>query len=153
MLVFLYLYFLIFFIINIMAYIFLKDSLTRQKIISQIYFKFFYCILRTHLDFFAPPPFRAASMAYGGSRARGLIRAVAAGLCHGHSNAGSKPHLWPSAQLTATLDPSPTEQDQGLNLHPHECYSYLFRMLSHNRNSHTCISVLEDYHWIIDTTW
>jgi len=30
-------------------------------------------------------------MAYGGSQARGLIRATAAGLCHSHSNAGSEP--------------------------------------------------------------
>ena len=33
---------------------------------------------------------RAASMAYGGSQARGLIRAVAAGLHHSHSNLGSE---------------------------------------------------------------
>ena len=33
--------------------------------------------------------FRAAPMAYGGSEARGLIGAVAAGLCHSHSNMGT----------------------------------------------------------------
>ena len=38
--------------------------------------------------------FRAARMAYGGSHAR--IRAVAAGLCHSHSNAGSETHLQPT---------------------------------------------------------
>ena len=32
----------------------------------------------------------AAPMAYGGSQARGLIGAVAADLCHSHSNAGSE---------------------------------------------------------------
>ena len=32
---------------------------------------------------------RAAPAAYGGSQAKGLIRAVAAGLCHSHSNARS----------------------------------------------------------------
>ena len=41
--------------------------------------KFFFCL------------FRAASMAYGSSQDRGWIRAVAIGLRHSHSNAGSKP--------------------------------------------------------------
>ena len=45
--------------------------------------------------------FRAAPTAYGGSQARGPIGAVAAGLRHSHSNAGSTP------QLTATPDPNP----------------------------------------------
>ena len=34
--------------------------------------------------------FRAAPAAYGGSQARGLVGAVAAGLHHSHSNAGSQ---------------------------------------------------------------
>ena len=62
-------------------------------------------------------------MAYGGSQARGLIGAVAAGLRHSHSNARSKPSLQPTPQLTATPDPSPTERDQGMNLQPHGSYS------------------------------
>ena len=37
--------------------------------------------------------FRATSEAYGGSQARGQIRAAAAGLHQSHSNMGSKPHL------------------------------------------------------------
>ena len=37
--------------------------------------------------------FRAALMAYGGSQAGGPIGAVATGLHHSHSHAGSKPHL------------------------------------------------------------
>ena len=37
--------------------------------------------------------FRAARTAYGGSEARGPTRAVATGLLHSHSNAGSKPGL------------------------------------------------------------
>ena len=49
--------------------------------------------------------FRAAPAAYGGSQARGLIRAIATGLHHSHSNTGSKPHLQPTSQLTAILDP------------------------------------------------
>ena len=46
---------------------------------------------------------RAAPAAYGGSQARGLIGAAAAGLHH--SNSESKPYLWPTPQFTATLDP------------------------------------------------
>ena len=40
--------------------------------------------------------FRDTSAAYGGSQARDPIRAIAASLCHSHSNAGSKPHLQPT---------------------------------------------------------
>ena len=49
--------------------------------------------------------FRAAPTAYGASQARGHIRAEAANLHHSHSNAGSKPCLRPTPQLTATTDP------------------------------------------------
>ena len=48
---------------------------------------------------------RAASAAYGGSQARSLSRAVAAGLHQSHSNASSEPRLRPTPQLTATPDP------------------------------------------------
>ena len=49
---------------------------------------------------------RAVPSAYGGSQARGLIRAVgAAGLRQSHSNAGSELSLEPTPQLMATLDP------------------------------------------------
>ena len=47
-------------------------------------FLFYFCI------------FRATPRAYGGSQARGWIDAVAAGLCHSHSNARSEPHLRPT---------------------------------------------------------
>ena len=47
---------------------------------------------------------RAAPMAYGGSQARGLIEAVAAGLHHSRSNTGSEPQLGATPQLTAMLD-------------------------------------------------
>ena len=61
----------------------------------------------------------AALATYGGSQARGLIGATAAGLYHSHSNARSNPCLRPTLQLMATtLDPQPTEQGQGSNL-PH----------------------------------
>ena len=43
--------------------------------------------------------------AYGSSQARGRIGAVATGLHHSHSNAGSKLHLQPIPQLTAMPDP------------------------------------------------
>ena len=48
---------------------------------------------------------RAMPAAYGGSRARGLIRAVASTLHHSHSNAGSKLHLQPTPQFTVMPDP------------------------------------------------
>jgi len=47
----------------------------------------------------------AAPVAYGGSQARGLIGAVAAGLHQSHNNAGSEPRLPPTPQLTAMPDP------------------------------------------------
>ena len=49
--------------------------------------------------------FRAAPAAYGGSQARDLIRATAAGLCYSHSNARSQVCLQPTPQLTAMQDP------------------------------------------------
>ena len=45
--------------------------------------------------------FRAAPVAYGGSQARGPIRAVATSLHHSYSNAGSMLPLLPTPQLTA----------------------------------------------------
>ena len=60
------------------------------------FFFFFFCLFAFS---------RAAPVAYGGSQTRGLIGAVAAGLCHSHSNTRSKLRLWPTLQLTATLDP------------------------------------------------
>ena len=65
------------------------------KLEALIFFSFF--------DLFAIS--RAALAAYGGSQARGLIRAVATGLRQSHSNAGSEPHLQPTPQLTAMPDP------------------------------------------------
>ena len=48
---------------------------------------------------------RATPVAYGDSQARGLIRAVATGLCQSHNNVGSAPHLRPTPQLMAMPDP------------------------------------------------
>ena len=39
------------------------------------------------------------------SAAKSPIGAVAASLCHSHSNTGSEPHLQPTPQLTTMLDP------------------------------------------------
>ena len=57
------------------------------------FFFFFFCLFRT------------APTAYGGSLAKGPIGAVAAGLHHSHSHAGSEPHLQHRPQLRAMLDP------------------------------------------------
>ena len=46
--------------------------------------------------------FRAAPVAYGSSRARGQMRAVAASLYNSHSHV---PHLQPTPQLMETPDP------------------------------------------------
>ena len=61
----------------------------------------------------------ATPTAYGGSQARGRIKAVATGLHESHSNSGSKLCLPPTPQLMAMPDLSPTEQGQGLNPWPH----------------------------------
>ena len=66
-------------------------------------------LMRDHFIFLFFGPFFAISWAtpagYGGSQARGQIRAVAAGLCQSYSNVGSEPCLQPTPQLTATPDP------------------------------------------------
>ena len=49
--------------------------------------------------------FRAVLTACGDSQARGLVGAVAAGLCHSHSNLGTELNLQPTPQLTAISDP------------------------------------------------
>ena len=63
--------------------------------------------------------FRVTPKAHGSSQARGQIGAIAADLHHSCSYLGSEPHLQPTLQLTAMLDPQPTEQSQELNTHPH----------------------------------
>ena len=57
-----------------------------------MYFSFFFLL-------------RVTPVAYGGSQARGQIRAAAAGLCHSHSDTGSEAHLRPTPQTTAMPDP------------------------------------------------
>lgn len=52
--------------------------------------------------------------AYGGSQARGCIRAIAMGLSHSHSNVGSEQCLRPTPQVTAMLYPEPAERGPGI---------------------------------------
>ena len=59
--------------------------------------------------------FMAVSVAYGGSWARGRIRAAAAGPHHYHSNTGSELYLQPMLQLVAMPSPWPVERGQGSN--------------------------------------
>ena len=48
---------------------------------------------------------RVALVAYGGSQAKGGIRAAAASLHQSHTNARAEPHVQPTPQLMATPDP------------------------------------------------
>ena len=83
----------------------LYDQLTsfKWKISGPLGTTFGFCKIINLFFFFGFS--RAAPAAYGGSQARGLIRAVAASLRHSHSNARSEPHLQPTPQLMAMLDP------------------------------------------------
>ena len=63
-------------------------------------FVFFFVLFFCLFTFSMPAP-----EAYGGSQIRGLIGAVAAGLHHSHSNAGSELRLRHTPQLKATPDP------------------------------------------------
>ena len=67
----------------------------KKNDVSEVFFFFFFCLY----DFS-----RAAPTACGGSQARGLIGAIAAGLRQSHSNVGSELRLQPTPQLTATPD-------------------------------------------------
>ena len=67
----------------------------RQKIFFFFFFFFFFFVFLPFLG--------QLYTAYGGSQARGLIRAIAISLCQSHSNTASEPHLPP--QLMATPDP------------------------------------------------
>ena len=87
----------------------MMTPLLQNKIKTIVFFFFF---------FFFFCPFRAVPAIYGNSQDGSQIRAVDAGL-HSHTNCGSQLSLQPSPQLTASLDPRPTEQSQGSNLVPH----------------------------------
>ena len=49
--------------------------------------------------------FRAIPTTYGGSQARGPIRAIVPSLRHSYDIARSEPHLQPTPQLRATPEP------------------------------------------------
>ena len=70
-----------------------------------IFFFFFLIFLFLFSFFFFPAFFRVALAAYGGSQARDLMGATAAGLHHSHSKARSELGLQPILQLTATPGP------------------------------------------------
>ena len=61
-----------------------------QKL-HHVFFIFHFLILIFLIFYFLL--FKAAPAAYGNSQARGQIGAVAASLCHSHSNARSEPRL------------------------------------------------------------
>ena len=63
---------------------------------SYIFSFFFFCLFAISW---------AAPKAYGGSQAKGPIRAIATGLRHRHSNTRFEPHLQPTPQLTTTPVP------------------------------------------------
>ena len=65
----------------------------------------FILLLMKNRIFFFFLLFRAPPVAYGSSQARGRTGAAAAGLHYSHSDVESEPHLQPTPQLTATLDP------------------------------------------------
>ena len=75
-----------------------KESIMQMCCVIEatIFFFFFFCLFAFS---------RAAPKVCGGSQPRGLIRAVAAGLCQSHSNLGSEPPLQSTPQFMATLDP------------------------------------------------
>ena len=73
--------------------------------VKSLTFKIFIYLFIFNFLIFVFCLFRATPAAYGGSQAKGRIGAIAASLCHRYSNARSKPHLLPTPQLTAMLDP------------------------------------------------
>ena len=76
---------------------------------SVLYFILFYCLFAISW---------ATPAAYGGSQARGLIEAAAAGLRQSHSNSGSELRLRPTPQLTQhqIVNPLSKARDQTRNL-------------------------------------
>ena len=62
------------------------------------------------MSFFSSFSLYSPTAAYGSSWARNWIRAAAAALCYNHGNNGSKLHLWPMLQLSATQIPNPLSE-------------------------------------------
>ena len=91
-----------------LGYIFLMSCSSAVQMnydVSHVIFNFLTFYFFIYLFIYLFCLFRAAPVAYGGSQARGLIRAVAASLRQSHINARSEPSLQPAQQLTAMLHP------------------------------------------------
>ena len=71
-----------------------RCQIMRHENDQSMYFFFFWFLL-FYFYFYFFCHFRAAHAACGSSQARDRIGAAAASLHHSHSNAGSKPCLWP----------------------------------------------------------
>ena len=82
--------------------IYLLESFSIILYSFKYYSSYYYCL------------FRATSTSYGGPQARGRIGAVATGLSHSPSDAGSKLPLWPTPQLRQCwiLNPLSEARDQ-----------------------------------------
>ena len=63
------------------------------------------CIMTLNIHLYSFWGRGTAPVSHGISQARGWIGAAAASLCHSHSSAISEPHLQPTSQLVALLDP------------------------------------------------
>ena len=101
--------------------------------------------MRYHLtsfrtDFFFFFLFRAAPEAYGSSQARGWIRTATASLHHSQSNAGYKPHLQPTQQLVAMLDPNPLSEARDWTCIFMDT-TQVFNVLNHNWDSRMAIFI------------
>ena len=85
------------------------NQISNWAMFAALYYYFF---------FFVFCLFRAAPAAYGGSQARGRIRAVAASLLQNYSNVRSEPHLWPTPQPQQhqILNPLSKARDRTHNL-------------------------------------
>ena len=73
-----------------------SEGMEENYFIWTIFNFFFFCLFAFS---------RATPGAYGGSQARGPVRAVATSLRQSHSNVGSKPRPRPAPQFTAMPDP------------------------------------------------
>ena len=81
---------------SITGYYKILNSFIQDTEYFYFYLFIYFCLFRL---------FRAVPAAHGDSQARGLIGAVATGLCQSHSNMGSEPPLQPTPQLMALPDP------------------------------------------------
>ena len=98
---FLFLYFHFYFLLKCSSYIILVLSVQQSDSVIHTYTHIYInrCFFFFYFFHFFCLFSRAIPITYGGSQARGLIGAVAAGLYQSHINAVSKPHLWPTSQL------------------------------------------------------